>query len=138
MMGPDPRLDSPPQFRGEFNHSGKLSVRHDLGPFVVSKIALLAKQIQHPDAVLVESDREFERLERPVVVVRPLHSVSGGSQCCCRRLESRVVGDVEAPVAHQVRRLAGLKIAVGEREECGNFLHACLVRNHPPVVEPIS
>ena len=47
----------------------------------------------------------------------------------CGRLESGIVGDVEAPIVMELAGVRGLQVSIGDGEEACDFFGACLVRS---------
>ncbi len=62
--------------------------------------------------------------------------VSCNCQCGCRKLQSRIVGDVEAPIVMQPRGLTSGNIAISDGEEAGYLRAACFVLFEPAVFQP--
>ena len=61
---------------------------------------------------------------------------------CGRRAKDRLkgempTGNIESPVVDEARGLTGGKVTVGDGEQIGDFLTACLVRFDPAVFEPV-
>ena len=137
MILSQPSFDEASKTLRDLLHLLDIYVRDGVGSLVVANISLLAKYVQLPNRRRVQSHREFKGLDHPVMMIRPLGLVPRRRQRRRRKLQRRVIGDIELPVGHQLRRAACPQVSIGDREQIGDFPPACLVRLQPTVLEPV-
>jgi len=137
MILTDPRLDDGAEGFGKLSHLFRLRLRDGVRPLVVGDVALLAKDVEFRNHGRLDAERELKRVNNAVMMVVARGIVPGGSQRSGGKLESRVVCNVELPIGNQIRRLAGLQVPIGDGEEVGDFLPACLVLLEPSELEPV-
>ena len=138
MGSSNPLLDVGAQLRGEASHLSDLDIGYGFRPLIIGDVPLLPKQIKLAELCRIESDRELERLDDPVMMVSPLGAKTGCGEGGGRKLKGGIVRDIEPPVSYESCRFARPEIAIRDREQVCDFLRSCRVLGQPPEFEPVS
>lgn len=83
---------------GELAHLVRFLVRDGARDIAAAKVTLLAKAVESVNDFFVWGGSEFQRLDNAIVMVVPRGPITRSSQGSGGWLESRVVGNREAPV----------------------------------------
>lgn len=133
----DPRDKFFAQLFGEFPHGFNISIRNGSGAFIIGRVALLAKQIEHGHSFGVGTERLAQGIDHTVMMIHPFRLVSSCGQSGGRDLKRGVVSDVEAPVVVKTGSPSGGYITVGDGDEISDLVGRRLVRLQPSVSLPV-
>ena len=134
MVRGDPGQNFLPQPQGELPHLLRLALGYRARLLVVCNVPLLSEGVKQADSRSVGADRQFQRVNHAVVMIGPLRLITRGGKSGRGKLQRGIVGDIESPVGYQVGGLGSLNITIGDGEQVGDLLPACLVLLEPTVL----
>ena len=137
MVLSDPRLDLLPERFGNHPHFSGFGIGHSVGALVVSHITFLAKRVKPRDSFGAHPSGELKRMDYSIVMLGTRGLISCCRESSGRKLQRRIVGNVELPIGNEPQRAACLKVPIGDGQQVGDFLAGRFVLPHPTEFEPV-